>query len=184
MKRALVVMLSVGVFCFSGCRSAGESETQPPLLPTVAELENMTYQSAFSDSGFVRLVNGAYQERKNDALGTVLVVTLTNLRLTGFLNSRTEGSVAVLRSSVGPNGTYYDLAAIVKDSTGVHNIALASLGDRIKVANLILEKQSIHVQMTVHSPQDLICCPSVEILNTYELRGRRLVLTKSEPFVE
>jgi hypothetical protein len=183
MKHTFTVLLSAIVLCFSGCRSASEGEVQPPMLPTTTELENMTYQSAFSDSGFVRLVNGAYREQKGDAFGTVLIVTLTDLRLTGFLNPRTEGSVVVLRTSAGPNGTYYDLAAVVKDSAGVCNVALASLGDRIKVTSVVLEKQGIHVQMTVHSPQDLICCPSLKILNTYELRGRKLVLVKSEPVV-
>jgi hypothetical protein len=184
MRTIMNVLVLFSFSAFIGCRSEHTEVARPHVLPSMTELENMVYQSAFTNSGAARLVNGAYQEQKDDGFGTVIVVTLTSFRLTGFLNANTEGSVAVVRTSAGANGTYYDLSAVVKDSAGVRNIAYASLGDRIKVTNVVLEDHVIRVQMTTHTPQDQPCCPSMEVVNTYELRGSRLVQIKSEPFVE
>jgi hypothetical protein len=183
MRKVAICFASVSLIALMGCGSGETAESRPQLLPTMTELENMEYRSAFTGNGLARLVNGSYQEQKDDGLGTVLVVTLTNFRFVGYLNAKTEGGIAVVRTSAGANATYYDLAAIIKDSTGVHNIANASLGDRIKIANVVLEDHVVRVQMTTHAPQDQPCCPTLEVVNTYELRGSRLVQLKSEPFV-
>jgi hypothetical protein len=183
MRTVAIIIASALLIALVGCGSGETKEVSLQILPTMTELENMEYRSSFTENGLARLVNGSYQEQKDDGFGTVLVVTLTNFRFVGYLNAKTEGGVAIIRTSAGPNGTFYDLAAIIKDSSGIRNVANASLGDRIKIANVVLEDHVIRVQMTTHAPQDLPCCPTLEVVNTYELRGNRLVQLKSEPFV-
>ncbi|MCK7509415.1 MAG: hypothetical protein MZV70_38880 [Desulfobacterales bacterium] len=69
------VLVFVSFIALFGCGLEHSEEARPHLLPTMTELENMAYRSAFTSNGIARLVNGAYQEQKDDGFGTVLVVT-------------------------------------------------------------------------------------------------------------
>ncbi|GEM_PF-5103415 len=179
---SLMLMLAVAMLVGCGGRSAGNDAAQ--LIPAVSELENMVYLSNIADSGFVRLVNGSYQQPVYDRAGTVLVTTLTTFRLTGHLNNIRQGAAVVLRTAGGAGSVYFDLAAVVKDTAGARNIALASLGDRVKIRSMTMDDGTVRIQMAVHTPEDAPCCPSSEVMNVYTLRGDKLALLSSEPFEE
>jgi hypothetical protein len=184
MRMVLLLLLVLSVLMFVGCGGGSDGNNAAQLIPSMSELENMTYLSNITESGSVQLSNGSFQQPTYDRAGTVLVATLTNHRLTGYLNKNRQGAVVVLRTAGGAGSVYFDLAAVVKDTAGVHNIALASLGDRVKIRSMSMDDGIIRLQLAVHTPEDQPCCPSNEVVNVYTLRGEKLVLLSSEPFQE
>jgi len=144
------------------------------------ELENAVYQSSFTDSGYVRLVRGAYRAQMDDPEAGQLIVTLTKFRLIGRLNKKQEGAVAIIRTAAGSSGIFFDLAVVLKTDHGLDNVCSVGLGDRVRIKSMSLDDERIVVQMTVHARYDPPCCPTVDVESTYLFRNDRLELAKTE----
>jgi heat shock protein HslJ len=54
------------------------------------------------------------------------------------------------------------------------------LGDRVQINTLSVEDGEIVVDMTMHGPEDPMCCPTQQVVQTYELRDNGLVQTSEE----
>ena len=173
------VVLSL-LFVCGGCSRESSDHSLPSPPPTMAELENMTYRSFITDSGRVRLQNGSAQVWNRRA-GQPISVTLTQYRLIGAFADKNGGAAVILRTAPGGPATFFDLAVVVRKDTMARNIALASLGDRVRIRALSLENGHIILQMTTHAPKDQMCCPTRDVRNTYQVRGEKLLLLKSEP---
>lgn len=89
------------------------------------------------------------------------------------------------------NGTY-DVATVISFNSGgtgwfkylvllngapdaeLSYVANHDLGDRVKVHAISFVGGKIILDMTVHGPNDGLCCPSVRTTKTFELRGTEL----------
>ncbi len=139
-------------------------------------LKNMTYQSEWTESGTVELTDGEYRAPAAPDSASEIVVQVVDPIAYGELNGQPAAAV-VLASSGGGSGTYMDLAAVVEQNGEPVNVATTSLGDRVQINSVVIENNEIVVDMVTHGPDDPMCCPTQQMVQTYALEGDQLVET-------
>ncbi|MFN2201938.1 MAG: SH3 domain-containing protein [Caldilineaceae bacterium] len=143
-------------------------------------LANMTYASEFTADGTAPLVDGTYEEAAAPGSATKTTVTLLpEYTATGELNGE-PASAVVLATDPGGSGTFIDLAVVMDENGGPVNVATTSLGDRTQVISVTIENNQIVVDMITHGPDDPMCCPTLEVVQSYELQDGQLVLVNTE----
>jgi heat shock protein HslJ len=146
---------------------------------SLSVLKNMTYRSAWTQSKKARLTDGTYSEQAAPGSATRTTVALTDKVRYGELDGRRVAAV-VLVTDPGGSGTFYDLAVVVLRKGTPVNIAVTSLGDRIKVNSLSVEKNGVTVDMVTQAPgAPMSSPPTREITQTYALHGEKLVLVSA-----
>lgn len=143
-------------------------------------LANMTYQSEYTQDGTATLVDGVYAEPAAPGSASSTTVTLLpQYTAVGELNGQPAAAV-ILATDPGGSGTFVDLA-VVTDVDGVPtNVATTNLGDRVEVQSVTIANNQIAVDMLTAGPDDPMCCPSQEVVQTYELQGDQLVLVDTQ----
>ena len=142
-------------------------------------LKNMEYQSDFTQSGVAPLVNGEYREPAAPGSATETIVMLTEHTASGQLDGQ-QATVVILVTDPGGSGTFYDLALVVEQDGQPVNVASTLLGDRVQIQALSIAGNEIVVEMITHGPEDPMCCPTQQVVQTYALQGGELVQTSSQ----
>jgi heat shock protein HslJ len=141
-----------------------------------AVLENLTYQSYITESGMAPLENGEYREPAAPDSAEEIVVLLTDSVATGDLNGDgIPDAAVVLATNSGGSGVFIDLAVVVVEDGQPVNVAITPLGDRVQINSLTIQDGQIVVDMVVQGPDDPMCCPTQQVVETYELQGYELV---------
>lgn len=143
-------------------------------------LKNMTYQSSVTESGEVTLVDGEFRAPAAPGSASEIVVTLTGPVAYGQLADGQEAAAVILASSGGGSGTFIDLALVVDQDGQPVNIATTMLGDRVQVNSVAFQDGQIVVDMITQGPDDPMCCPTQQVLQTYALEGDSLTLVSTE----
>jgi heat shock protein HslJ len=138
----------------------------------------MEYKSEWTQSGVAPLVNGEYREQAAPGSATETIVLLSPWIAFGELNGE-PAAAAILITDPGGSGTFYDLAVVVERDGQPVNVASTPLGDRVQINSLSIENNQIVVDMITHGADDPMCCPTQQVVRTYELRGEDLVDTSS-----
>jgi len=137
---------------------------------TVDKLKNAEYRSSMWKIGTIRLTDGAYKNEKE-----FVSMWLGDKIAFGDLNGDgAEDAVAVLGSSGGGSGSFYELVAMIDRNGSPRQAAIRFLGDRIAVKNLSIRSGRIRVGRSKHAPNDPLCCPSLNVTEEYGLRGGSL----------
>jgi hypothetical protein len=103
-------------------------------------------------------------------------VMLTDYAATGDLNGDgVPDAAVVLATNSGGSGVFIDLAAVVVEEGQPVNVAITPLGDRVQINSLTIQDGQIIVDMVTHGPDDPMCCPTQQVVETYELQGYELV---------
>ncbi len=153
---------------------------------SIEELGNATYQGIYEEP--VTLTDGTY-EGKPFVEGGASQPTVTLIPEPvgyGDLNGDGQAEAAVLLAeNSGGSGTFVYLAAVAaQDGTpqnmATQNVATTLLGDRVQVKSLTIEDGQIVVKEVTHGPDDPMCCPSQEVVKTFELQGDQLVETSTQ----
>ncbi|MDX9864210.1 MAG: META domain-containing protein [Anaerolineaceae bacterium] len=148
-----------------------EEPTIVPLQIDLNKLENTTYQGIYEEA--VPLTDGVYEGEpvtEGSALRP-LVTLIPEIVAFGDLNGDgVEDAVVVLTENSGGSGSFVYLAAVVNDMGVLKNIATLLLGDRVFPSQITIADQQIVVEMLTHSDSDPLCCPSLEVRNTYALK--------------
>ncbi|MGD8466818.1 MAG: META domain-containing protein, partial [Anaerolineae bacterium] len=139
-------------------------------------LANMDYQSEWTQSGIAPLVDGEYREAAAPGSATETVVALSPHVARGELNGEPAAAV-VLVTDPGGSGTFYDLAVVVERDGYPTHLATANLGDRIQMNSLAIEANQVVVDMIAHDEDDPMCCPTENVIVTFELQDGTLVET-------
>jgi heat shock protein HslJ len=142
-------------------------------------LGNMVYQSEWTESGLAPLVDGEYREQAAPGSATEIVVLLTEHIAFGQLGGQ-EAAAVILVTNPGGSGTFYDLAVVVEQGSQPVHVTTTLLGDRAQINSLSIEDGEIIVDMITHGPDDPMCCPTQQVVQTYELRDGELVQTSEE----
>ncbi|MCP4196097.1 MAG: META domain-containing protein [Proteobacteria bacterium] len=158
---------------------SGEQPEIPPVELTADVLANMTYQSEWTQSGTATLVDGQYSEQAAPGSATKTVVSLTEHIAIGTLDGEPAAAV-VLVTDPGGSGTFYDLAVVTNPNGHPTNVASTHLGDRVKINSIDIVEDQIVIDMVKQGPDDPMCCPTQQVVQTYELQGDQLVETSSE----
>ena len=85
----------------------------------------------------------------------------------------------VLVTDPGGSGTFYDLAVVMEEDGQPVNVATHSLGDRVEIQALSIVGNEIIVEMVNQGPDDPMCCPTQQVVQTYALEGDQLVQTSN-----
>lgn len=152
--------------------------TTDAMTATVA-LENLTYQSEYTQDGTATLVDGQYREAAAPGSATEIVVTLTDQRTSAELNGEPAAAV-VLVTEPGGSGTFYYLAVVTEQDGVWTNVASILLGDRVQVNSVAINDNLIWVDMVTHGPDDPLCCPTQQVVQSYGLEGDQLVLADTK----
>jgi heat shock protein HslJ len=139
-------------------------------------LKNMEYRSDFTQSGVAPLADGEYREPAAPGSATETVVTLTEYAASGQLDGQ-QATAVILVTDPGGSGTFYDLALVVVQDGQPVNVATTLLGDRVQIQSLSIAGNEIVVEMIAHGPEDPMCCPTQQVVQTYALQGGELILT-------
>lgn len=154
---------------------AKKSEVKPSPAAKETDLDNAEYSSLSILKGKVKLSHGIFRAKAAKGSHSETMVALTHHVASGKVDNR-EGSAAVLVTTTGGKGFYYDLAFMVKEKGKQKNIATAALGEKINIKSLVIEKGQIIVHMLKHKKKDPICCPTLDVTQRYELKGNKLTL--------
>ncbi len=160
---------------------SSSSETRREDQATVMKesLANLEYLSEWTESGSALLVNGLYREAIAPDAASKIEIRLGDWLTTGKLANKRQATAVILTTTTGGSGTFYDLALIVEQEGRPVNIATTTLGDRVKIESLIFAGGEILIEMVVQGPDDPMCCPTQNVILTYEVQGDQLVQSSS-----
>jgi hypothetical protein len=162
--------------------SSETSQTSEALTPEA--LRNATYKSEDFD-GEIQLTNGQYEGEPfvEGGASRPRAVLTEHMAFGDLTGDGIEDAVAVLVFSGGGSGNFRYLA-LFEDHNGVPtNIATTWIGDRVKMKGVAIENGQVKVNMVTQGPDDGACCPTLEVINTYELQEGQLVETDSQEIV-
>lgn len=187
-KSLSLISMLIAALVMSACTPAANSTPSipPTQVPqnssnanphlTLDQLKNSTYPSGFTASGRIQLTNG---QATQDIAASKLTVQLADQYAFGDLNGDSlEDAAVVLISNSGGSGTFFDLAAVLNQNGRPNSVAAIQLGDRVQLKSISVAAGLININMIAHGPSDPLCCPSLEVTQTYQLQGDQLIQVK------
>ena len=164
------ILLAV-VLVLAAC---GTAQTSDAL--TTEALQNAAYQTEWTPEGTVRLEDGEYRAPAAPGSASEIVIAMTEYVVVGELDGEAAAAV-ILTSSGGGSGTFYELHVMVDRDGQPFDVAWTQLGDRVQINSLAIEGDEIVVDMVTHGPDDPMCCPTQQVVQTYTLQGEELIKT-------
>ena len=134
-------------------------------------VRNLTYMSQFTETGFVTLIDGEFIDDEQH-----IRAALDPHMAFGNLDDDEAGeAAAILGTNTGGSGGFLDLV-VVEDREGkAVNSAVLYLGDRLRIHALTIADGEIVLDVTMHAPDDPMCCPSLRSIRRFELERGALV---------
>jgi hypothetical protein len=138
-------------------------------------LRNATYTTPYFLKT-VKLVNGSYTEGSG---ATFYSVQMLDIFAYGDLNGdgKTDAAV-ILAENQGGSGVFESVVAVLNQGGAPHQISSVQLGDREIIKSANISRGVIHLNMTVHGPNDPMCCPSQPEVKSFWLLGNNLWLMR------
>jgi hypothetical protein len=147
--------------------------TAPERPSGMSAFDGVRFRTEWTYSGIVVLTKGRYVEPAEPGSASLVVIQLSDKGAKGPVDSR-EIAAAVLITSGGGSGTFYDLALLIWGSDGWKHMDTAPLGDRVKVHSVSLVGREINVNLTEQGPDDPMCCPTLRRTKHYLVQDGRL----------
>jgi heat shock protein HslJ len=154
------------------------AQSAPPGL-SPQELANATYPTQYIPAGSVTLENGRFSESIAPGSATEIKINVTRHLAYGELNGQPAAAI-VLLSDPGGSGSFYDLHVMASQDGQPVSVASTMLGDRVQINSMTIENNQIVVDMVQAGPDDPMCCPSQQVIKTFELQGDQLVEVSSQ----
>lgn len=139
-------------------------------------LRNATYSLDSFQGMKVKLTDGRFEGHPGDDENSQITVGMLNKTASGIIAGSAAAAV-ILYSNSGGTGTFLDLALVLEKDGTASNIATVNLGDRVRVNSVSIDRDTIYVAMTVHGPEDPMCCPTLDVERLFVLRDSSLVET-------
>ena len=175
--RASVLLLSLA-FSITLAASPTSADGHAPLPITHAELASLTYPTEHTDAGAAPLTDGSYSEPAAPGSTSRVAVQLRRAAY-GAIDGR-PAAAAVLATSAGGTGRFYDLHLVMRDAEGAPQpVAARTLGDRIRLQGLTFIGDALRIDFTGFAPADSFCCPTLNIAQEFALIDGRLELVRA-----
>jgi len=167
-RYVLSALLLVTLVFVAGCGSQ-----VAPL--TEESLKNAEYQGIYEEA--IKLTDGKYEGEPfvEGAASRPTVVFIEPYAFGALDDDGVDDAAVLLVENSGGSGSFVYLAAVLNRDGKPDNTATTLLGDRVQVEELTIESGQILVKMVAHGPDDPMCCPTQESLETYTLEGDELV---------
>jgi len=144
-----------------------------PEQPTgPARFDGVPFRTEWTASKTVMLTRGRYQEPAAPGSASQVVIVLSDKGASGIVDGR-ETAAAVLTTSGGGSGTFFDLVLLVRRPAGWKHTDTAFLGDRVKVHSIMLAGKDIIVDLIEQGPGDPMCCPTLRRTKRYRVQDGR-----------
>jgi hypothetical protein len=143
------------------------------------DFDAVTFSSSRTPSGTVRFLHGEHRERAAPGSAAELVVTLTDHQAVGIVNGAQTAGVVIV-TDLGGSGTFYDVALLVKGPDGWRHVDTVFLGDRLKIHSVALQGDRMIIDMTMHGPQDPMCCPTRRVTRRFAVNTGRLIAVEKD----
>jgi heat shock protein HslJ len=144
-------------------------------------LKNAQFTGIYDDT-IVQLSDGYYEgEPFVEGAASRPTVTLIEPYAFGDLDGDgTEDASLLLVESSGGSGSFVYLAAMLNQDGQPVNAATHFLSDRARPQAMTIAGGIITIDMVAHGPEDPMCCPSLRVIETYQLQGEALSLLSRE----
>ena len=155
------------------------AETAPPALPGQIDstaVRNLTYMSQFTETGFVTLENGEFLDDEQQIYASLDA----HLAFGDLDDDEAIEAAAILQTNTGGSGGFLDLAVVEERDGKAVNSAVLYLGDRLRVHALTIVDGKIVLDVTMHAPDDPMCCPSLRTTRRFQLERGGLVEDSGE----
>ena len=146
---------------------------------TEEALRNATYQHEFPKDGQAQLQDGTYEEAIEGSASKIHVAMMDIMAL-GDLNGDGIWDAVVVLEASGGSGTFRSLEAVINENGEPVHVASVLLGDRVQIEELIIGDRYIRVKMVTHGQGDAMCCPTLRVVQLYQLTDDGLQLRHQE----
>lgn len=156
--------------------SAGGTAAPNPAALTVEELTNATYAGIYEEP--VTLSDGTYEGAPfvEGGASRPTVTFLNDWTALGDLNGDGLADAAVLLvENSGGSGSFIYLAAVIDQAGQPVNAATTLIGDRVEIKSITIENGRIIMEFVTPGPDDPLCCPTLNVRQSYVLQGDQLV---------
>jgi hypothetical protein len=92
-----------------------------------------------------------------------------------------EEAVAMLSAGGGGSGEFVYVAVFGSDGTRARTLAIAEVGDRVRLDRLWLEDRGVRLDLIQPGPGEPACCGTERVRRTYGWTGAGLQLLRIEP---
>ncbi len=156
---------------------AAVSPVPTPLDPFLERVRGVDYPLGAVDAPrTVRLADGSYTEGSSGA--DYLAVTMTDFLTIGDLDADGEDEAAALvAEQYGGSGAFYFLVVYEKQDDEPVYAASTFIDDRPILTGLSIRDGEIYVDVTIHTGDDPVCCPSLPTSRRYRFLPPNLALT-------
>jgi hypothetical protein len=174
------------VAALSACEPSPTPES--PQIPTATsltleQLRNAEYRSQWPAAGLAPLADGLYREPAAPGSATEILVRATDWYAFGDLDADgIPDAVIVLEGDPGGSGVFFDLVPVLNRGGRPMPLSPTLLGDRVEIEFVeIAADGAVIVQMIRHGPNDPQCCPTVDVIQRYRLKGEQLIEEDQDP---
>lgn len=154
--------------------------TTPAGRLTEDALRNATYQHEFPKDGQAQLQDGKYEEAIEGSTSKIHVAMLDVVALGDLNGDGIWDAVVVLEASGGGSGTFRSLEAVINEDGEPVHVASVLLGDRVQIEEILVADLYIRLQMVTHAQGDGMCCPTLRVVQLYQLTDEGLELRQQE----
>jgi hypothetical protein len=150
-------------------------ETSTPAPDYVTRLRNAEYQLGLTDGlRIVRLTDGAFTQ--GDPAGADYIsVTMTDFTARGDLNGDgVDEYAAMVAENYGGTGTFVFLALFIEAGETLKFQTSVLVDDRPLINELSIASGAIFLDVTIHSANDPMCCPTLRTERHYRLTHNHL----------
>lgn len=159
-----------------GERAPREPERPVAVPVTLEAAKNLTYPGVLGSP--ITLVDGRYEVEPTDSTpGERAMVELQDdLHVLHDIDgdSVVDGAF-LLTSNEGGSGVFTWLVGVSGRDGAPKSIYTANLGDRVQVRSLTATDSSVVVEYVAAGPDDAACCPTLNVRQTFPMRGDTLV---------
>jgi heat shock protein HslJ len=165
----------------AGMEAADEVTDATTILAEITTaLGDASYPLDYTGSGTIQLTDGEYRQPAAEDSASEIVTQLTEHIAVGEMSSGEQVVAVILVSQTGGTGTFYDLVVMNVQDGQLSNPTSTYLGDRIVINSLTIDNDQIVVDMVVQGPEDPFCCPTQQVIQSYEQQGGELVQVSSD----
>ena len=141
---------------------------------TLESLKNATYSLDSFEGMKVTLQDGRFQGKPGADDDSEFEVGMMDRTAFGQIHG-VDAAAVILYWNSGGTGTFIDLALMLRSEGKAVNIATMNLGDRVRVNEVSIDHDTIYVAMTIHGPEDPMCCPTLDVRRAFLLRDTVIV---------
>ena len=127
--------------------------------------------------GTITLIGGKYEQRYGEGASQVNKVGLFRTAIGDLDSDGSDEAAVVLWWEGSGSATFLYLAVVDLIEGAPQQTSIMRLGDRIRVETLGIAGGEMVLEMITHSPNDALCCPKQQEVQTYALRGAELART-------